>query len=292
MARELARDGAKLADAGDCDAALELFARAYALVPAPTIATMQARCLVELDRLLEALEVFERIQQRKYGPDAPAAFQRAVAEAEASARDLRTRIPRLKITVNGPGADSASLRVSLDDEPVVRALLGIERPIDPGAHRIEAIVPGAARAAQRVSLQEGRSYVVELQLQPASASAPPAKNVERAPSNVQRTLGWVALGTGTAALGTGIVTALMAGDRQSDLDGICDDGQCPERARDDLAEFRTLRTLSFVGYGVGFAGLATGAVLLLTAPAGGEPARDAAVRPWIGLGSAGLGGRF
>jgi hypothetical protein len=293
VARELARDGAALADAGKCSEALDLFERAHSLVRAPTIAVMQARCLMQLGRLIEALEIYERVRRHGYDPTEPDAFKRAVAEATTEALDLRVRIPRVLIRVSGPGSSSRALAVRLDDRIVLPALLGVDRPVDPGVHRLEASVPGQARAAQEVLLEESRRYVVDLQLQPIK-STPGSKTqqLDNA-SSVQPTLGWVFLGIGGAGLATGAVTALLAGDQQSTVDGQCTARQCPESARDDIESFRTLRTVSFISYGVGFAAAATGGVLLLTAPKHERRLPDnAAMKPWIGVGTVGVGGRF
>ena len=74
-ARELAREAAELADAGRCDTAIDKFRRAYALVPAPTIAVHEARCLVQLGRLLEASDRYELVLRTPIAADAPAAYR-------------------------------------------------------------------------------------------------------------------------------------------------------------------------------------------------------------------------
>jgi len=291
VARELARDGAELADAGKCADAVDLFERAYTLVGAPTIAVMRARCLVQLGRLIEALEAYERALRHAQQPSDPDAFKQAVKDAAVEAQELRIRIPRLNVTVRGPGADSTELSVRLDGRVMAPALLGVPRPIDPGPHRLEATVAEQSRAFQEISLEEGRSYALELQLEPTAKTAWHSSKPEA--SNAQRTFGWVALGVGATGLAAGAVTALLASDRQSTLDEKCTAGRCPESARDDLDAFQTLRTASFIAYGVGFGAAAAGGVLLLTAPKRETPPGDRALlRPWIGIGSAGMAGQF
>jgi hypothetical protein len=291
VARELARDGAQLADAGKCADAIELFERAYTLVGAPTIAVMRARCLVQLGRLIEGLEVYERILRQEQQPTDPEAFKRAYDDAATEAQEVRARIPRLQIMLLGQDARSKDLKVHLDGRLVPPALLGIPRPIDPGPHRLEATVAAKSRAAREMSLEEGRRYVVDLRLRPLSTTT--SHSSKAAASNAQSTLGWVALAVGATGLATGAVTALLASDRKSTLDTRCDAGRCPESVRDDLDTFRTLRTASFVAYGIGFGAAAAGGVLLLTAPKReAPPGERAGVRGWVGLGSAGVAGRF
>ena len=68
---------------------------------------------------------------------------------------------------------------------------------------------------------------------------------------------------------------------------------CPDtpQANADSSTFRALRPLPATGFVAGGALLTAGIVLLVTAPKGASPEK-AAVRPWIGPGSAGLAGVF
>jgi hypothetical protein len=66
----------------------------------------------------------------------------------------------------------------------------------------------------------------------------------------------------------------------------------------DLDAFRSLRTVSTIGYVVGGVGIAAGVTLLLTAPES-KPAAEAHAAldtprwtPYVGLGSAGVAGTF
>jgi hypothetical protein len=74
-------------------------------------------------------------------------------------------------------------------------------------------------------------------------------------------------------------------------DGTCVDGKCPTSASGDVDSVNSLRTISTVGFAVGVVGLGAGVALLLAAPPSSE-SEKAAVRPWVGLGAAGMAGRF
>jgi hypothetical protein len=94
---------------------------------------------------------------------------------------------------------------------------------------------------------------------------------------------------------TGVVTGLMAGSRYSKAERECPDHHCVEGGAgwDDVQSFRTLRTVSTVGYIVGGVGLAAGATLYLTAPSrrsGGT--QTGALGVWVNARSAGLVGAF
>ena len=127
-----------------------------------------------------------------------------------------------------------------------------------------------------------------------------------------KTLAIVALGVGGVGLVVGGITGVMAMGKASDLDGKCPDGKCTDPAlQSDIDSYKTLGTISTVGFIVGVVGVGAGVVLWLTAPKentaakGGSryatvpvkttrASRDEGVKvtPVIGLGSLGLSGTF
>lgn len=303
-ARDLAEQGGRLYEQGQCVKAINLFDRAYELVPAPTIELLKARCLVKLGRFLGAVDAYEKVRHTELGPHASMPFVRAVANGKRELAALRPRIPKLKVSVDGP--DAAAARVTLDGHVVPPELVGVERPVDPGRHRLSASAPNAVSARQTISVAEGQHYVIVLRLAAARATASRPGPVETpgapprdvgaplAPPNgsVQRTWGWVGLGVGAAGLATGVVTALLAGSKKSALDGECRGNACPPSAASDLDSYRALRTTSIVGYTVGLVGAGAGAVLLLTAPRRATESDAARVTPYVGLVTAGVRGAF
>jgi hypothetical protein len=107
---------------------------------------------------------------------------------------------------------------------------------------------------------------------------------------MQNTLGWVAVGVGGVGLVLGTVSGLMASGKASDLDSACRGDTCPPSAQDDVDAYDRYYTLSTVGLVVGGIGLVGGAALLLTAP--DESQQTAGITPYIGIGRAGVRGRF
>lgn len=268
-ARQLAQDGARAFDAGRHAEARDLLDRAYRLYPAPTIAVLEGRALEKLGQLVEAAEHYERARRTRLSPQASQAFHAAVFEAERALAALRPRIPQLTIQVIGLPADHPELDVELDGARVPPALIGVRRPIDPGEHRVVARVAGGPPVERVFRIAERQHEKVEL---PIIAPPPIARDDSRARSsdsdggsNAQRTWGYVGLGVGAAGIATGAVAGLVMLDRKSRLDDACTP-TCPESSQDDLDTFRSARTWSLIGYGVGVVGLATGAVLVLTAP--------------------------
>ncbi|HEX3853884.1 MAG TPA: hypothetical protein VHW01_23130 [Polyangiaceae bacterium] len=272
-ARDLATQGGQAFDAGKYTEASDFFRRAHELVAAPSIALMHARSLAKLGQLLAAMDIYEQTARLKLADDAPEAYVTAVQTARIEIEEVRTRLPRLKLTVLGTASGDGS-QVTIDDKPTPAALLGVERPVDPGAHHFAVRVAGQTRAASDLVVLEGQSYQVELDAHPAQPPAPPSAASLEARSawssfNSQRTLGYVGLGIGVVGLGVGTYTGLVALHYKSKLDSACQ-SSCPASSASDIDSWRSNRTLSWLSYGVGIAAAGTG-VLLLTL---GKPNQD------------------
>ena len=274
-ARQLAQDGAAAFDAGQLGRAHALLHRAYALFPAPTIALMDARALAGLGRLVEAAERYELARRTAIDADAPEAFRDAVRDANRELAKLRPRIPLLTIRV--PAHDPSTMEVRLDGRAVPAPLIGVHQPVDPGKHEVTLLRDQTTLSKRIVVLDQGEERAIVLT----------ANGAPEDPGSAQRTWGYVALGVGGAGLITGVATGVVMLDKKSSLDSACD-ASCPPTAQNDLDSFRTARTTSFIGYGVGLAGIGAGALLLLTAPS----EEDARLVPLLGPGQVGLRGTF
>ncbi|HYP88590.1 MAG TPA: CDC27 family protein [Polyangiaceae bacterium] len=273
-ARDLATQGAQAFEAGDYARASDFFRRAHELVPAPSIALLRARSLAKLGQLLEAIDIYEQTARFKLPDDAPEAYLQAVETARIEMEDVRHRLPRLKLTLVGVSS-SEPVQVNMDDRPTPGALLGVERPINPGQHRIEARVAGQLRATRELDIVEGQSYQIELDVRPAQPAPkpvvvvqPPAPSAGK-PHSWRKTGGYVALGVGALGLGIGTYTGLVALHHKSELDSVCKPS-CPPSSADDIDSFRSNRTISYVSFGVGVAAAATGVALLTI----GKPAEE------------------
>jgi hypothetical protein len=306
-ARELAAQGADAFQKGDYARASDLYRRAYALLPAPTLSLRQARALEKQGKLVEAVEAYVRTTRTRLDAGSPDAFRQSVASAEEELAKLRPRVPKLEIVLEG--GDATATQVKLDGRPLKTALIGVAQPVNPGAHEIEGIAQGKSGKVS-VTIAEAQTKRVTLKLEDDPNAAMPAPDAETEPSPEptpppastavradsgsafpHATLGWVSLGVGAVGLGTGVVTGLMAADKHSSAEDGCPDGQCAagSSAADDLESFRSLRTISTIGYAVGVVGVAAGVTLLLTAPS--KPERGH-VTPYLGPASAGVTGRF
>jgi hypothetical protein len=290
MARDLAQQGAQAFEQKNYTLALDRFTRAHALFPAPSLSVMRARSLRELGRLVEAADAYSETQRTPLSSDAPEVFRRAVLEARQEGEHVAARMPRLMIRVRSGATPPPELEVVLDGKPVPPALLDVERPIDPGTHKLVASARGHEVMVRRIEIAEAERLVVDLPFETApsghSGESARIESGEGRSSFARSTWGWAAAGTGAAAVTAGVITGLVASNKKSSLDSVCRPG-CPPSSEDDIHAFRTNRTLSYVSFGVGAAALGIGSYLLLT---GSAEAEHVAVR--VEPGSVGLGGRF
>jgi hypothetical protein len=308
-ARSLASQGKDAFDKADWDRARDLFHRAYTLVPAPTIALYEGRALAKLSRLVEAEEAYMRAARTSLDAESPEPFRKAVHDAEDDLLALRTRMPKVTIVPSGPGARDPELSVTLDGHPLKSALLGVQMPIDPGNHTLGASVPGAAPVQVSFSVLEKQQQKVDLPVPQGSHVSQPPKVVKAAPverepvtpptppraSQWQLPAALIAGGVGVAGLATGVITGLMAGSRYSKAKRECPDHTCIEGSAgsDTVQSFRTLRTVSTVGYIVGGVGLAAGTTFFLLAPAKAtSTGRTGSVNVWLNVSSVGVAGAF
>jgi hypothetical protein len=286
-ARELALSGADAFDKQDYAIALDRFQRAEQLYKAPSIAVMVARCLARVGKIVEAVDKYEETMRMPLDATAPEAFQRAVADATAEVESTRLRVARIELVL--PANPPSGVEVTFDDKPVPPALLGIPKPVNPGAHRIAAQAPGREPYRYEITLSEGAVQRVEIALPEVRAAAPqpvPAPATERRESSGASPLSISLLAGGGVALAIGTVTGIVALNHKQKLDEACQPG-CPSNMASDLDAFRLNRTISYVSFGVGIAAAGTGAFLLLhKSPSGAQV--GAAVLP----GGAALAGTF
>jgi hypothetical protein len=189
--------------------------------------------------------------------------------------------------------------VLLDGDAMEGALVGVKAPINPGEH--EATIQGEEGAKPvKFSVEPGRHERVRLSVsagaKPAGATAAPAK--ERAPMKVP---GLVALGVGAVGAGVGVAFTVMHFGQQKKGDEAfaefgcaagCTAARQSEVTGHDEKAARN-GTIAIIGYGVGVAGLATGATLLLLSGGKAASPEDAkGVRLYFGACELGLHGRF
>ncbi len=266
-ARVLAAQGSEAFEQHDYQRALGLFQRAGAIIPAPTITLMEARTLVELGRLVEALEKYGATQRMLAVDPTNEAFKQAAEAAQHETEPLLQRIPTLRVQVHGVAA-SEKFEVQIDGKKVMPALAAVDQPSDPGPHRVFVRAEDGRTALRDVNLAERAHEDVELTLAPPAAVLAPEPRRERRaePSNAGNTLGWAFVISGGTFAGVGLLTGVMALNDKSTLDSVCKPG-CPPANEGMLQDYRRERTVSYLGFGLGTVALATGTYLVLTHPA-------------------------
>jgi hypothetical protein len=317
-ARALGTEGVRLADAGDCASAIPKLEAAERLYHAPTTLERLGECQVNLGRLVAGTESLNRVVRENLAPGAPAAFVAAQRRANEILASAKARIGKLRIHVDGAPIDKVS--VTVDGANVPSVLFDADRATDPGTHEVRATAIGYRTEAATVQLAPGADAAVSLKLEPdPNAGAAPGSltsapqpigpamtaNSSSAPSPASGSSGpnrvpaFVALGIGGAGIAVGSVFGIMALGTKSTLDNACPDKKmCPASSQSDIDDLSTRATISNVGFIVGIAGVAVGTILLVTThgeesrPTGASASPRVRVRPWLGVGAAGLGGTF
>jgi hypothetical protein len=309
-ARVLGGDGVILADAGDCQKAIEKLQRAEELHHAPTTAGRLGECEIDVGRVVSGTERLQRLLREPLATDAPAPFIDALTRAR---RVLDRALPRIgSIRVSAKALAGTKVEITLDGERLPEALLDNDRPADPGHHTIVATAQGYFSKTREVTLGDGESASVTLELAPdpaaqaaerqaeaarqaearqqqnAMASAPTATAATPAPSPPPRNGAGpgavIAFVLGGAGLATGITSGLVVAHDASDLSSTCGTSKvCNPDKQSEISSAKTWATVSTIGFGVAGAGVVTGLILLLVGNHHESPnPRQATIRPVVG----------
>lgn len=306
-AREAAKSGIADYYAGRYEAAQDKLARAFAVVPVPTLALFHARALVKTGKLVEASEVYLAATKLKTGDGDAETQEQARNDAKLERAALLKRIPRLHIAI--AGAPPNQVTVVANGTNIPPSLYATGWMINPGALRVTALY-GAQRLEATEQFREGEEKTVNLTFKSAAALAPPevvaparpnqpmSDNTTTQPSSAYRIATWASLGVGAAGLLLGSTTGLVAIAKKQDLDrsSECEGSRCVGGAvGSDVDSYNLMRHLSTTGFIVAAVGGTAGALLYFNAP---KPNQARNARPawrfngWIGVTSAGIGGTF
>ncbi len=310
MARQLGNQGLELAGSGDCAAAVDLLTRSEAMHHAPTTLAILGECHITLGKLVEGAEELTRVVRENIDPLAPASFRTAQDRARVRLEETRPRIPKLRLLVRG-AAPNTALTVHVDGETVPVASLGLDRPVDPGSHHVDVTAGGYNTASGELTLREGETQELNLELvrlpdpEPAAAApegtppkdAPVLRPWVRRPHS--RTPAYVSFGLGAAGIAAGSVFGIITLSKTSSLEKLCPTrSTCPASAQSDISTSQATALASTIAFGAGGAALIVGLYFALRGPVS-EPAPTASevtsrptLRPWVGLGSAGFDGSF
>jgi hypothetical protein len=300
-ARTAATQGLKALQEGRYQDAVDLCTRAESLMHAPTHLLLIARAQTKLGHLVEAQEAYIKIERDRLDPKAPRAFVDAQAAAADERAALAPRVPTMKVTLEG--ADPKDVELTLDGNAFPAALVGMASPINPGAHTLAAKSPSATADPVTVSIAEGARESVTITMKPnaapeaeAEASAPAAgESPPEEPGSGNAGLkagGWIGLGIGVAGLAAGTFFVIKNHNDRNDANGLCGPKGCPDSQRTEIAGFdhdaNTAGTMAWVSYGVGAAGIVTGAALLWLGHGKPMKPQSGQVIPWFGARAMGV----
>lgn len=304
-ARQLAIEGLKLAQSGNCSEAVDKLERSEKLRHSPIVLGRLGECLVNLGRLVEGTEALRRMLREPLPPEPTPALQQAYERAQATLDVAKPRLAALTISVQAP--PEAKVTVSIDGQPVPSAMVGVESPADPGEHVIEATAPGFLKATSRIRVGAGEKQAIALELERDPNAPPPgsdeaaSESATAAASGVSgetegagpmaqsgsgeasgaaesppsRAPAYISYAVGAVGLGVGIGFGLAAMQGKGDLDDSCPGGTCSRAEKDNLDSAKLKGTISTIGFAVGGAGLALGTILLVTSGSGSSESAQA-----------------
>ncbi|HSY24895.1 MAG TPA: hypothetical protein VK841_22375 [Polyangiaceae bacterium] len=170
-ARPFAIEGLRLAQAGDCKGAVDKLERGEALVHAPTTAVPLAQCDIQLGHIVAGTEILNRVINETLPANAPASWAESKQQAKGILDAASPRIGKLRIHVDLPPGVTPNPEVTVDGQLVPNVLLDNDRPTDPGTHRVTARQQGFGSAEADVTLLDGQSKPVALQLSGGGGAA-------------------------------------------------------------------------------------------------------------------------
>jgi hypothetical protein len=167
-------------------------------------------------------------------------------------------------------------------------------PVDPGEHLLEASAPGKHRWSTLIRVEpNGSSAQVDVPVlqddTPVGRALTSTASEASDPQRRRHVLALVVAGAGVAGLGVSTALAFAAKGTFDDSRSDCNGSRCNQRGMDLRSNAVSQANVATVIFGVGLVGIATGAVLWLTAPPG---AGGAVVGVTPTFGGAALRGTF
>lgn len=273
VAREQLKIGYGLAQEGKCEDALPHFVESLRLDPKAITLINLADCEEKVGKLADALAHWADARARASAEGARPIEEEATKRAAA----LDPRLPRLTITLAATAPKDAT--VERDGIALGAPSLNIPLPVDPGAHALVVKAKGHAEKTMSLTIAEGESKRVELDVGPLTTTdVPPAKPPAngapdpREPGEKSSLSPLVYIGFGTAAVGVavGTATGIIALGKGNDAEKACPNQQCTsqealDKTKDNVDSGRTVGWISTISFGVAAVGAGVGIYGLLFA---------------------------
>ncbi|HEY5962263.1 MAG TPA: hypothetical protein VIV60_37160 [Polyangiaceae bacterium] len=163
-ARQLATSGIQLFRQDRFVEALDKLERAESLFDAPVHLLYIARCQTKLNHLVEAAEAYRKLLRTELSAQAPQTFKDAMIDGQKELAEVEPKVPTLRVDVSPDPAKEKDFKLTIDGEAVSSAVLGVDRPINPGAHIVEVSAKGRQPASRRVEVAVASKQGVKLEL--------------------------------------------------------------------------------------------------------------------------------
>ncbi|MBW2454323.1 MAG: hypothetical protein JRI68_07425 [Deltaproteobacteria bacterium] len=277
---------------GHYEQALESYRGADDIMKVTSTGLGLGKTLVQLGRLIEARSKLLEVTRIPVAPNESEVLTRAREQATRLQQDLADRIPALRVLVVGL-AKGAPVTLYLDGLEVPRERLALPRRVNPGTHAIRAACPGYVDVDLEITVAEGKTRTVELELTPTGATPPVAPAAD---GGGLSPLVWVGLGIAGVGATVGAITGGLSLAAANDAKDQCVDGTCPLDAEPDADRSLALAHTSTVSFVV--AGLGAGLGIVGLVLSGSEDPSDGASEPvteveaLLGPGVIGLRMRF
>ena len=256
-ARDLFREGARAAEAGQWEAARDHFARSLRHKHAAITLYNLGIAQQETGHLIDAIESFRAFLAQPVEPGT----QAYVEPVHTVLTQLEARLVEVDLNVRPAGLRGLVLRVDGREVPPAAG----PRKMDPGRHEIIALAPGFFEERQTLSVVEGTRATIAIALLPSVPAPPPPRPVLPA-----------ALGLGGLALFLGGEIAFGLGAHEA-----------------ATSSTGPGRTTMLAGNAVAGAGaLAAGVALIVLLTRGPARAARVAVAPWSSGSTAGVAAGF
>jgi hypothetical protein len=135
----------------------------------PTVGIWAARSLVKLGRWVEASERYLEIERQPLAENAPPEHRKAKEEAALERKDLLARLPQVRVTIEN--ADPADVFVTLNGKVLQSALIGVNTPVDPGKLSVKGV---RGEDVVEASIEIAERQVRDVKLSFKAVAPPPA----------------------------------------------------------------------------------------------------------------------
>jgi hypothetical protein len=242
-----------------------------------------ARCLRDVGKTARAYD--EMARTVRDARDRAEKDERYVATRDAAAAELALlegKVGHLVITLDSTLKDS---KVSLEGVAIASGELGKPLTVMPGEVRVVAKPPDGIDVVRSVWIKAAGTETITLAREAGAVAPPPMKPPEK-PVEEESGGGFGVvrgLGIGVAAIGVGgialfAVGSVKADDELATLEEACGQGPCTEASYQDVIDSgKQWETISYVGLGVGIAGVVAGTAMMIWGGPG-EPDKPAAAR--------------